>query len=125
MIRCGVCGRPLKNETSVRRGIGPVCYKKYFQEMSEGERQDHVQKKRIEARRNYNKNIRKNPLQEGEIRCKNCGMPVIYHEDDGCPDAFCCTPCCPYAAVKPCPREKKLGSVIDNLSSGKVAMEVP
>ena len=29
-MRCAICGRPLSNPQSLRRGIGPKCYAKYF-----------------------------------------------------------------------------------------------
>lgn len=28
--RCGCCGRLLTNEESIERGIGPICFEKYF-----------------------------------------------------------------------------------------------
>ena len=110
-MRCGICGKPLSNETSVRRGIGPVCYSR----LRKGELDDklsRVEVLRLKARRDYHKNVKKYPLEEGEVRCKNCGKPVVYKEGDGCPDAFCCFPCCPDADKSPCSREKKFGTFI-------------
>lgn len=108
-MRCGMCGKPLKNPKSVRRGIGPVCYSK-LQKGELREKLDRVEALRLKARKQYSKNIRKYPLSPGEVRCKNCGMPVYYEEGDGCPDAYCCFPCCPYADRTPCPREELMAA---------------
>lgn len=115
-VRCGICGRPLSNPDSIRKGIGPKCAAKLRSGELNG-RDLHIEKLRLKAHREYNKNLKKYPvLQEGEVRCKNCGRPVFYHPDDGCPDAYCCSPCCPYATISPCPREEKHGSLVDNLA---------
>jgi len=127
-MRCGICGRPLSNEKSIRRGIGPICYKKHVTTLEDPEMRDpyreRIEKLRLKAHRNYIKNIRKYPLKEGEVRCKNCGRPVVYQEGDGCPDAFCCSPCCPYATISPCPREQRFGSVVDALGKAQAMLEV-
>jgi len=112
-MRCGICGKPLKNPTSVRRGVGPVCYRR-FQNGELGEKLSRVEELRLKARKQYSRNVRRYPLKEGEVRCKNCGRPVIYDEGDGCPDAYCCFPCCPYADKKTCPREEIYGKPLSN-----------
>ena len=122
-MRCNICGKPLSNETSLRRGIGPVCYKNHISKLDYREElNSRIEKMRIKARREYSKNLKKYKLKEGETRCKNCGKPIIYQEADGCPNAFCCSPCCPYATISPCPREKKFGSVVDALSKASQAV---
>ncbi|RLI84065.1 hypothetical protein DRP07_02165 [Archaeoglobales archaeon] len=123
-MRCAICGRPLSNPQSLRRGIGPKCYAKYFKS---GEfKKDRIEELRRKAAKEYHKNVKKYPLQEGEVRCKNCGKPVVYKESDPCPDAFCCTPCCPYATISPCPWEKERGrgSLVNSLAKpGKVLVQ--
>jgi len=32
--RCRICGRKLTNPDSCSRGIGPVCYKKYYSSLT-------------------------------------------------------------------------------------------
>ncbi len=117
-MRCGICGKPLSNPDSVRKGIGPVCYRKYTTNLDFIERlNSRIEWLRIKAHKEYHKNLKKYPeLKEGEVRCKNCGRPVFYSDGDGCPDAYCCSPCCPYATISPCPREQMMGSVVDVLS---------
>ncbi|AGK61474.1 hypothetical protein Asulf_01491 [Archaeoglobus sulfaticallidus PM70-1] len=116
-VRCGICGKPLSNPDSVRKGIGPKCAQKLRSADFRSQMEERIQKLRLKAHREYNKNLKKYPiLQEGEVRCKNCGRPVYYHPDDGCPGPFCCSPCCPYATISPCPREQKMGSLVDALA---------
>ena len=113
-MRCGICGKPLSNQTSLRRGIGPVCYAR----LQKGELDDKLSRidaLRLKARKKYAKNVRKYPLKEREVRCKNCGMPVHYEERDPCPGPFCCFPCCPYADKTPCPHEEVRKGVVENL----------
>ena len=113
-MRCGICGKPLSNPTSLRRGIGPVCYAR-MQRGELKEKLDRIEELRLKARKRYAKNVRKYPLQEGEVRCENCGLPVFYKEEDPCPGPFCCMPCCPYANKSPCPMEELTGGVVKNL----------
>lgn len=35
MIRCRICGRELKDPESVKRGVGPVCWKKLIKKQSD------------------------------------------------------------------------------------------
>lgn len=32
MLACRICGRGLKDSTSIRREIGPVCWRKFYPE---------------------------------------------------------------------------------------------
>lgn len=69
-MRCGMCGKPLKNPKSVRRGIGPVCYSK-LQKGELKDKLDRVEALRLKARSQYSKNIRKYQPGPGEVRCKD------------------------------------------------------
>lgn len=114
---CAVCGRRLTNPESVRRGVGPVCYRRMNRQDFQKQQEERIEKLRAKAREKYYENVRKYPLREGEVRCENCGRPVLYHEGDGCPGPYCCSPCCPYATISPCPRERKIA--VDALAAGK------
>jgi len=116
MARCGICGRPLSNPKSVRKGIGPICLSKLQKDIREGKAQDRIERLKLRAHRQYSRNVKKYPLGEGETRCKNCGKPVFYSSEDACPGAYCCMPCCPYAAVSPCPQEEKKGGIVEALA---------
>jgi len=117
--RCAVCGRRLTDPESVRRGIGPKCYRKVHGGDYQKRQEERIERLRAKAREKYHENVRKYPLREGEVRCENCGKPVLYHEGDGCPGPYCCSPCCPYATVSPCPHERKRASVVDALAAEK------
>ncbi|MBU7042513.1 MAG: hypothetical protein HXS47_02895 [Theionarchaea archaeon] len=39
--RCRICGRKLTNPDSCTRGIGPVCYKKYFSSINHHSKELH------------------------------------------------------------------------------------
>ena len=40
MVGCNRCGRPLKNEQSLQRGFGPVCWKKHQAEEKRKEQEN-------------------------------------------------------------------------------------
>jgi hypothetical protein len=113
-MKCGICGRALSNPDSVRRGIGPVCARNIRTgDIKDGQR-IRIDKLRMEMARKYQRHLKRYPeLKEGEVRCKNCGIPVHYSNEDGCPGPYCCSPCCQYATTSPCPREQKMGSMVD------------
>lgn len=44
MTNCAICGRELTDKKSIKRGFGPVCYKKYLDEKAK----DEFEKKQID-----------------------------------------------------------------------------
>lgn len=116
---CAVCGRRLTDPESVRRGMGPVCYRRTHRQDRQKQQEERIEKLRAKAREKYHENVRRYPLGEGEVRCENCGRPVLYCEGDGCPGPYCCSPCCPYTTISPCPREQKRASLFDTLAAEK------
>lgn len=37
---CGICNREIKDKKSIKRGMGPVCYKRYLAEKAAEDKKD-------------------------------------------------------------------------------------